>query len=118
MDINKTMEIEKTNLIDRLFFKYSIQYTECQALSLDKLHELILEYEKGGWVGAVVSGKNGIEFKFTFGDKVWINDLQCFGRVLSCWHTRSGKQYELRYFVDGKHETSYLFEDELSEKKP
>lgn len=81
---------------------------------IEKLKEEIIS----GRFDAPVISKNGVEFKFAFGDKVWINDLQCYGRVLSCWHTRSGKQYELRYFIDGKHETSYLFEDELSEKKP
>lgn len=59
-----------------------------------------------------------VEFKFNFGDKVWIKDLQCYGKVLSCWYTRSGLQYELRYFIDGSLETSYLFEDELMEDKP
>lgn len=58
------------------------------------------------------------DFKFVIADKVWIKDLECFASVLSCWHTRSGLQYELRYFIDGKHETSYFFEDELLAEKP
>jgi len=66
----------------------------------------------------VMPKTGGINFKYNFGDKVWIKDLECYGRVLSCWHTRSGLQYEMRYFIDGKHETSYLFEDELLTEKP
>jgi hypothetical protein len=61
---------------------------------------------------------NIVEFLFDYGDKVWIIDLNCYGRVLSCWHTRSGRQYEVRYFFEGSNLTTYLFEDELLAKKP
>jgi capsid portal protein len=61
--------------------------------------------------------KTTVEFNFNFGDKVWVIELACYGRVLSCWYTRSGKQYEVRYFHNGEHLTTYIFEEELSDKK-
>ena len=59
-----------------------------------------------------------IEFKFDIKDRVWIIDLSCYGRVVSCWYTKKGLEYEVRYFLEGKIETTYLFEDELSVEKP
>jgi hypothetical protein len=54
-----------------------------------------------------------IETKYSLGDKVRIKELPVDGRVISVWVSTFGLQVEVRYFMDGKAQKEYFFEDEL-----
>ena len=58
-----------------------------------------------------------IETKYSLGDKVRINELPAEGRVISVWVSTFGLQVEVRYFMDGKAQKEYFFEDELTALK-
>ena len=101
--------------VNEKVYNTDTHFEDLQNLCLDLANRI----EKQGQFEPQVMPKTGaVNFKYNFGDRAWIKDLECYGRVLSCWHTSSGLQYEMRYFIGGKHETSYLFEDELLTEKP
>lgn len=55
-----------------------------------------------------------IETKFDINDKVRITEIEkTFGRVVSIWITSTGIQYEVKYYIEGKVQKEYFFEDEL-----
>lgn len=54
-----------------------------------------------------------IKTKYEFGKRVKIKELTSEGRVISVWATSIGLQIEVRYFMDGKAQKEYFFEDEL-----
>jgi hypothetical protein len=58
-----------------------------------------------------------IETKYSLGDKVRISELPAEGRVISIWVSAFGLQVEVRYFMDGKAQKEYFFEDELTALK-
>ena len=55
-----------------------------------------------------------IKTKFDINDKVRITEIEkTFGRVVSIWITSTGIQYEVKYYIEGKVQKEYFFEDEL-----
>jgi hypothetical protein len=54
-----------------------------------------------------------IETKYDIKDKVEITELGAAGRVVSIWITPTGIQIEVKYFMDGKLNKEYFYEDEL-----
>ena len=54
-----------------------------------------------------------IETQYSLGDTVKIKELPAEGRVISVWVSTFGLQIEVRYFMDGKAQKEYFFEDEL-----
>jgi hypothetical protein len=55
-----------------------------------------------------------ITTQYSLGDKVRIKELPAEGRVISIWASTFGLQVEVRYFMDGKAQKEYFFEDELT----
>ena len=51
--------------------------------------------------------------KYALGDKIKIRELTTMGRIISIWIVTTGVQYEVRYFMDGKAQKEYFYEDEL-----
>lgn len=54
-----------------------------------------------------------IECKVNIGSKVKILELDAIGRVISIWYNTTGLQIEVKYFMDGKLNKEYFFEDEI-----
>jgi hypothetical protein len=54
-----------------------------------------------------------LECKVNIGSKVKITELNCTGRVISIWYNSTGLQVEVKYFLDGKLNKEYFFEDEI-----
>jgi len=54
-----------------------------------------------------------LECKVNIGSKVKITELNAIGRVISVWFTTTGLQIEVKYFLDGKLNKEYFFEDEI-----
>jgi uncharacterized protein YodC (DUF2158 family) len=61
-----------------------------------------------------VDEMNNFASSYQIGDKVQIVPLERIGRVLSVWFTKTGVQYEVRYFDNAKVELVYFYEDELA----
>ena len=54
------------------------------------------------------------ELKFQINEKVKINELERTGRIISIWITKSGIQYEVRYFDKCEARNVYFYEDEIA----
>ena len=59
-----------------------------------------------------------IKTTFSIKDKVRINELSVTGRILAVYVTAIGVSYSVRYFDNGKVDTVYFYEDELTLEKP
>jgi len=57
-----------------------------------------------------------LELKFSIGDRVQIAEVERPGRVLGVWLTKTGMQYEVRYFDKAEAKSVYFYEDELVAK--
>jgi uncharacterized protein YodC (DUF2158 family) len=55
-----------------------------------------------------------LELKFSIGDRVQITEVERPGKVLSVWLTKTGTQYEVRYFDKAEAKSIYFYEDELT----
>lgn len=55
-----------------------------------------------------------VELKFQISDTVLIEELKLKGRVVAVFIGYYGVQYQIRYFYNGKVNTIYFFESELS----
>ena len=58
-----------------------------------------------------------VEFPYWLGDRVTIKDLKLAGHVISISCTQVGIQYEVRFFTNGEHKFSYLFDYEIERLK-
>jgi len=56
--------------------------------------------------------------KFSFGQRVYVAEIETWGRVMGIHIDACGTRYDVRYFVNGETKSAYLFEDELQETKP
>lgn len=54
-----------------------------------------------------------IYFKFGIGDKVYIDELQRPGFVLSLYHGEEGSQYKVSYFDEGSKKFEYFSDKEI-----
>ena len=54
------------------------------------------------------------EIKFQINEKVKINELERIGRINSVWITKTGIQYEVRYFDKCEAKNVYFYEDEIA----
>ena len=54
-----------------------------------------------------------IETVFDLFERVKIKELDMSGVVVSVWVSKSGVQYETRYFLNGEAKNVYMFETEL-----
>ena len=54
-----------------------------------------------------------LECKVNVGSRVKIPELEAKGRVVSIWYNSIGLQIEVKYFMDGKLNKEYFFEDEI-----
>ena len=52
-------------------------------------------------------------YEYWLGDRVTIKDLKLVGHVISISNTQVGTQYEVRFFTNGEHKFSYLFDYEI-----
>ena len=59
-----------------------------------------------------------VEFRFNIHDRVRIPELDRSGLVLALYVSETGKQYSVRYFDNGKAETVYLYESEITPQEP
>lgn len=60
-------------------------------------------------------GQNVIAFAFAIGDKVYITDAECHGRVKQVCASAAGMEYQVAYFDDDKvRRLEWCGEEELS----
>ena len=57
-----------------------------------------------------------VEVKYNIDDSVEIIPLVRIGRVITIWITRTGIQYEVRYFDNAEVKSVCFFESELKSK--
>lgn len=53
-------------------------------------------------------------FNFDLGDKVKIPQIENIGKIVAIWYGEDGLQYKVRYFLDGKPNEIYFYDDELT----
>lgn len=58
-----------------------------------------------------------ITFKFELGQKILIREISEAGTIRAAKVDSFGIQYFVTYWLNGKQEDGYLFEDELSESR-
>jgi len=58
-----------------------------------------------------------VETAFDLFERVKIKELDTIGVIVSVWVSKSGVQYETRYFLNGEAKNVYMFETELDKVK-
>lgn len=57
-----------------------------------------------------------IKTQFDLKEKVWIKDLEQYGQVRFIEISVMGLRYDIQYWLSGKREFAYFWEDELDVK--
>lgn len=58
-----------------------------------------------------------MDFAFTIGDIVVIDEIERPGRIVSIWIQYIGTQYEVRYFLEGEVKSVFMFGNEITLKR-
>lgn len=63
-----------------------------------------------------MKGRMEIKTQFDLKEKVWIKDLEQYGQVRFIEISVMGLRYDIQYWLSGKREFAYFWEDELDVK--
>jgi len=58
-----------------------------------------------------------IETEYEIRQKVFIIEIELYGRILSAHVNGAGLTYNVQYYIDGKQIDAYFYPDELKKKK-
>lgn len=62
-----------------------------------------------------MTDKLSIQFRWMVSDEVNIKELKTNGTVRKVLWNGNGREYFVSYFINGKHELDWFYEDELGE---